>query len=183
MWSLAVPLLILGLYFIVSAIWTRLPMPREWPRSWEGDISKQHIPLSRPAKLVWGLCVACFGLSPLIWFYIPRIFHLWMVIFALNLIAVAVISYLDWLRAPGGERTTFKGRFIGTLPPPIWNNPALSLRTKILAGAASIVILLLFVWHLLGLNIPENVFKICFWFSVTLGLISAISAHYLDKSN
>jgi hypothetical protein len=181
-WSLAIPLLILGFYFVVSAFWSRLPMPREWPKSWEGDISKQHIPLSRLSKLALALCVGSFGLSPLILFYVPRIFHLCMVIFALSLVAVLVTSYLDWLRAPGGDRTTFKRRFLGKQPPPFWNNPALSLRTKVLGGAASIIVMLLFVLRVVGLNIPEKVLQICFWSAMSLALIAVLCARYDDKS-
>jgi hypothetical protein len=91
-------------------------------------------------------------------------------------------SYLDWLRVPGGDRTTFKRRFIGTSPPPFWNNSALSLRTKVLVGAASTITLLLFVWQLVS-NVPENVFQICFWSDMSLGVIAVVSAVYGDKSN
>lgn len=141
------------------------PMLREWPPGEE--LSKPHVPVSRASKLVCGLCIGSFGLSSPIWAYLPwRMYQRWMCIFALSMVAVVATSYLDWLRAPGGDRTTFGGRYIGKWADfwTFWYDPAYSRRTKILGAVTYTAGLLLFVWFLIAwTETPSNVFEICFW--------------------
>jgi hypothetical protein len=174
-----------GVYLIASAFWNRLPMLREWPPGEE--ISKPHIPTSRASKLACGLCVGSFGLSFLIWLYLPwRMYQRWICLFALSVVAVFVTIYLDWLWAPGGDRTTFRGRYIGEWANfwTFWNNPAYSRRTKILGTITSIAMAGLTIWFVVAwTSRPGIVFEICFWCVLTLGFVTAYSARFIDKND
>ena len=174
-WCVAGPLFAISAYIFVAAFWSRLPMPREWPRSFEGDISKPHVPLSRAGKLGWGLCAGSFGMGCLFGRW-------WLAVYVLCLLGTCVVWYLDWFWAPGGDSTTFRGRFIGTHASAFWRNPSLGRRTKWLIWAALIVGFMPYARQLnfLRFNMPDWAVETSFWCAMALAVLAAVSAIYGD---
>jgi hypothetical protein len=180
-WMVAIPILFLGLYCFLSALFP-LPMPPDWGRTIQPDSPNRRVPLSAAVRIALGITIAVFGSGALVGKYEHSLFSLWILVYLLCGIGLVVISIRHWRRAYGDEAATTKGKYNGIFDPAFWKDRQARLRTKLLMAVAFLCIVLIQGGRYQSIRkvIPDWLFEASASSGLAFGFAAAISFQ-IDK--